>query len=45
MIAWAGQQVLDRELAGVKPGQTVMLLVRRGAGTQFIAVTADAATG
>ena len=36
---------LDRELAGVKPGQTVMLLVRRGAGTQFIAVTADAATG
>jgi len=36
---------LNRELAGVRPGQTVMLLVRRGAGTQFIAVTADAATG
>ena len=36
---------LNRELAGVKPGQTVMLLVRRGAGTQFIAVTAEAATG
>lgn len=36
---------LDRELAAVRPGQTVMLLVRRGPGTQFIAVTADAATG
>jgi len=36
---------LNRELAGVKPGQTVMLLVRRGGGTQFIAVTVDAATG
>src|SRR3970282_51941 len=35
----------NRQLAGVKPGQTVMLLVRRGAGTQFIAVTADAAAG
>lgn len=32
---------LNRELAGVKPGQTVMLLVRRGAATQFIAVTAQ----
>ncbi|HEY0662741.1 MAG TPA: Do family serine endopeptidase [Lysobacter sp.] len=31
---------LDRELAGVKPGQTVMLLVRRGTATQFVAVTA-----
>jgi len=31
---------LDRALAGVKPGQTVMLLVRRGATTQFIAVEA-----
>ncbi|HEY5613238.1 MAG TPA: DegQ family serine endoprotease [Lysobacter sp.] len=35
----------NRQLAGVKPGQTVMLLVRRGAGTQFIAVTADASAG
>ena len=33
---------LNRELASVKPGETVMLLVRRGAGTQFIAVTAEA---
>jgi serine protease Do len=31
---------LDRALAGVKDGQTVMLLVRRGNATQFIAVTA-----
>ncbi|GAB3383112.1 Do family serine endopeptidase [Lysobacter fragariae] len=31
---------LDRELGGVKQGQTVMLLVRRGAATQFVAVTA-----
>lgn len=31
---------LDRELAGVKDGQTVMLLVRRGGATQFVAVTA-----
>lgn len=31
---------LDRELAGVKKGQTVMLLVRRGNATQFVAVTA-----
>ncbi len=31
---------LDRELAGVKNGQTVMLLVRRGNATQFVAVTA-----
>ena len=30
---------LDRALAGVKPGQTVMLLVRRGNASQFIAVT------
>ena len=30
---------LDRELGQVKAGQTVMLLVRRGAATQFIAVT------
>ncbi|WP_223621691.1 Do family serine endopeptidase [Lysobacter sp. ESA13C] len=29
---------LDRALAGTKPGQTVMLLIRRGAATQFIAV-------
>jgi serine protease Do len=31
---------LDRALSGVKNGQTVMLLVRRGNATQFIAVTA-----
>ncbi|GAB3103134.1 DegQ family serine endoprotease [Lysobacter terrae] len=31
---------LDRALTGVKDGQTVMLLVRRGNATQFIAVTA-----
>ncbi len=30
---------LDRELARAKAGDTVMLLVRRGAGTQYIAVT------
>jgi serine protease Do len=30
---------LDRALAGVKPGQTVMLLVRRGNSTRFFAVT------
>ncbi|QNP41005.1 Do family serine endopeptidase [Lysobacter solisilvae (ex Woo and Kim 2020)] len=38
---------LDRALAGVKDGQTVMLLVRRGNATQFIAVTAgeDEAAG
>lgn len=29
---------LDRELAKARAGQTVMLLVRRGAGTQYIAV-------
>ena len=29
----------DRALAGVKPGQTVMLLVRRGSTTRFFAVT------
>ena len=31
---------LDRALSGVRDGQTVMLLVRRGNATQFIAVTA-----
>ncbi|WP_254200514.1 DegQ family serine endoprotease [Lysobacter sp. MMG2] len=37
---------LDRELASVKSGDTVMLLVRRQGSTQFIAVTAqDAQTG
>lgn len=30
---------LDRELRNVKPGQTVMLLVRSGGGNQYIAVT------
>lgn len=36
---------LNRELAKVRPGDTVMLLVRRGAATQFIAVTAEAKAG
>ncbi|QWP76038.1 DegQ family serine endoprotease [Lysobacter sp. K5869] len=31
---------LNRALAGTRPGQTVMLLIRRGAQTQFIAVQA-----
>lgn len=31
---------LERALAGTRPGQTVMLLVRRGGATQFIAVQA-----
>jgi serine protease Do len=35
---------LDRELRNVKAGQTVMLLVRRGAATQFVAVTPRADT-
>jgi serine protease Do len=30
---------LDRALAGVQSGQTVMLLVRRGNASQFVAVT------
>jgi len=34
---------LDRALAGVREGQTVMLLVRRGQQTQFVAVTAGEA--
>ncbi|MBC7988703.1 MAG: DegQ family serine endoprotease [Luteimonas sp.] len=37
--AVASAAALDRELRGVKAGQTVMLLVRRGNGTQFVAVT------
>jgi len=32
----------DKALAGVEPGQTVMLLVRRGNSTRFFAVTARA---
>ena len=32
---------LNRELDKVRAGQTVMLLVRRGGATQFVAVTAD----
>lgn len=32
---------LNRALAGTRPGQTVMLLVRRGAQTQFIAVQSN----
>ena len=34
---------LERELAGAGAGDTVMLLVRRGGGTQFVAVTLDEA--
>lgn len=34
-----GVDELDDALAGVKPGETVMLLVRRGNSTAFIAVT------
>ena len=33
---------LDRELGKVRDGQTVMLLVRRGGATQFVAVTPSA---
>ena len=36
----ASVAALDKALAGVKPGQTVMLLMRRGNATQFVAVTA-----
>jgi len=32
---------LNDQLKGVKPGQTVMLLARRGGATSFFAVTAD----
>lgn len=35
----ASVAALDRELAKARPGETVMLLVRRGAGTQYVAVT------
>ena len=35
----ASVSALDRELSQAKSGDTVMLLVRRGAGTQYIAVT------
>ncbi|MGH8077694.1 MAG: DegQ family serine endoprotease [Lysobacter sp.] len=41
----ATTSALNRELASLRPGQAVMLLVRRGNGTQFITVTADAAAG
>lgn len=34
-----GPAALDRALAGVKPGQTVMLLINRGGNRQFVAVT------
>ncbi|HVR80543.1 MAG TPA: DegQ family serine endoprotease [Luteimonas sp.] len=34
-----GPAALDRELRKAKAGQTVMLLVRRGGATQFVAVT------
>ena len=33
---------LSRELASVRPGETVMVLVRRGGNTQYVAVTAQA---
>jgi serine protease Do len=33
---------LDRALAGVKPGQTTMLLIRDGQGTRFVAITPQA---
>ena len=36
---------LDRELGEVKAGQTVMLLVRRGGATQFVAVTPRTTAG
>jgi serine protease Do len=36
---------LDRALSGVKIGQTVMLLVRRGTSSQFVAVTPRADNG
>jgi serine protease Do len=36
---------LDRELTPVSPGDTVMVLVRRGGNTQYVAVTAQGATG
>jgi serine protease Do len=36
---------LDRQLAGVKPGQTVMLLVRNARGSGFIAVTPRGESG
>ncbi|MCI4567439.1 DegQ family serine endoprotease [Lysobacter sp. CFH 32150] len=36
---------LDRSLAGIKDGQTVMLLVHRGGRTQFVAVTAGEGRG
>ena len=32
---------LDRELGKVRAGQTIMLLVRRGSATQFVAVTPE----
>jgi serine protease Do len=35
----ASVTTLDRELSKARPGETVMLLVRRGAGTQYVAVT------
>lgn len=36
---------LGRELANTKPGDTVMVLVRRGGNTQYVAVTAQDAAG
>jgi len=35
----ASASALNQQLRDVKPGQTVMLLVRRGQATQFVAVT------
>jgi serine protease Do len=39
----ASAAALDRALRATSAGQTVMLLVRRGGGTQFVAVTPRAA--
>lgn len=36
----ASVAAMDRELAKAKPDETIMLLVRRGGGTQYVAVTA-----
>jgi serine protease Do len=38
-VAVGSPAALDRELGKVRAGQTVMLLVRRGGATQFVAVT------
>lgn len=40
-MAVGSAAALDRELSKVRNGQTVMLLVRRGGATQFVAVTPE----